>query len=99
MSQETLSANSLAQSIDQAVANQLVSEVRLELNDGSRLAFRHTVEERWVRAFAPPRLAHGETGIADFLLSQITQFRLNAKHLDITFADGSRFDARPWADS
>ena len=33
-----------------------------------------------------------EPGLAGELLSAITMFRLNSKHLDIQFEDGSRWD-------
>jgi hypothetical protein len=68
------------------------SEAVLLLQDGSRLWFRHRVGERWVRAVAPPEAA-GETA-AGRVLALIGQFRLNGKHLDVQFQDGSRWEAR-----
>jgi hypothetical protein len=59
--------------------------------DGSRLDFCHRVGERWVKAFG--RGPEGdEPGLAAELLAAVAMFRLNAKHLDIEFTDGSRWD-------
>ena len=72
-------------------ANAAFSEAVLTLVDDTRLCFRHTVEQRWARAVGSEadESAHG---LATELVEQISGFRLNAKHLDIQFADGSRFD-------
>jgi hypothetical protein len=63
------------------------SEAVVALRDGSRLRFRHRVGERWVRA-------EGGEGLAGTVLAAVSQFRLNAKHLDVQFADGTRWEAR-----
>jgi hypothetical protein len=63
------------------------------LRDGSRLCFRHRVGERWVRAIEVPETS-GETTFAGQVLSRIGLFRLNAKHLDVQFQDGSCWEAR-----
>jgi hypothetical protein len=69
------------------------SEAVLHLGDGSRLCFCHRVGERWAKAVGPEQ--HEEMpGLAGELLAAMTMFRLNAKHLDIQFADGSRWDER-----
>ena len=61
--------------------------------DGSRLCFCHRVGERWAKAL--PAAASGERpGLADQVLQRIALFRLNAKHLDVQFHDGSRWEAR-----
>jgi len=72
--------------------NEDFSEAVLVMRDGSRLRFRHRVGERWARAVAPPEAA-GETA-AGRVLALIGQFRLNGKHLDVQFQDGSRWEAR-----
>ena len=63
------------------------SEAVVVLRDDSRLRFRHRVGERWVRA-------EGGAGLAATVLAAVSQFRLNAKHLDVQFTDGSRWEAR-----
>lgn len=65
------------------------SDATLVLTDQSKLVFRHKVGERSVRALAPD--GHGQ---ADQVLATIARFRLNAKHLDIEFSDGSRWELR-----
>jgi hypothetical protein len=73
--------------------DQPFSEAVLLLRDGSRLCFRHTVSERWAKAVAPDE-AQSEVGVAGEVLSLISMFRLNAKHLDVQFTDGSRWEWR-----
>ena len=73
--------------------NEEFSEAVLLLRDGSRLCFRHRVGERWVRAIDVPEAAGGNT-FAGQVLSLIGLFRLNAKHLDVRFQDGSCWEAR-----
>ncbi len=79
-------------------ANATFTHACMRFHDGSRLEFCHRVDERWARAVAPtsppdsssaPAVA---TGLATDLLPAITRFRLNARHLDIQFDDGSRWD-------
>jgi hypothetical protein len=65
------------------------SEAVLALRDGSRLVFRHRVGERTVQA-TPVDLVSDAT-LAAQVLSRIARFRLNARHLDVQFADGSRW--------
>lgn len=70
--------------------NEEFTEAVLTMRDGSRLSFRHRVGERWAKA-----TGDGEDGgVADQLLPLIGTFRLNRKHLDIQFQDGSRWEAR-----
>jgi hypothetical protein len=73
--------------------NENFSEAVLLMRDDSRLQFRHRVGERWVKAESPGNKQSDAT-LAGQVLSQIALFRLNAKHLDIEFADGSRWEAR-----
>lgn len=68
--------------------NDTFSEAVVKLQDGSRLCFCHKVGERWAKAVGPPE-AETEGLLAGAILPLIAQFRLNAKHLDILFADGS----------
>jgi hypothetical protein len=69
------------------------SEAVLAMADGSRLCFCHRVGERWAKALPAPGPGEGP-GLADRVLGQISMFRLNAKHLDVQFHDGSSWDAR-----
>ena len=68
--------------------NERFTEAELRLRDGSRLCFCHRVGERSARAAGPDGAA-----LAGTILAQIALFRLNGKHLDIQFADGSRWEA------
>ena len=71
------------------------SEAIVLLADKSRLEFCHRVGQRTAKAIA----ATVQDSLANQVLTRIARFRLNGKHLDITFADGSRwellFDQRP----
>jgi len=73
------------------------TEAVLQLQDGSRLCFCHRVDERWAKAVGPEG-QEARAELAEEFLSAITLFRLNSRHLDIQFADGSRWD-EPHADS
>jgi hypothetical protein len=69
------------------------SEATLTMRDGSRLRFRHRVGERWAKADG----ADGDDqdpGLAGRVLAAIARFRLNGKHLDVAFADGTHWEAR-----
>jgi len=81
----------LSQAFVSQETNQAFSEAVLRLRDGSRLCFRHRVGERWAKAVGPTG-RESEGGIAADLLARMAQFRLNARHLDIAFADGSRWE-------
>jgi len=67
------------------------SEAALQMRDGSRLCFRHRVDERWVRAQGAA--TNGDTNLTVAILATIARFRLNAKHLEIWFEDGGRWEA------
>jgi hypothetical protein len=73
--------------------NALFSEAVLRMRDDSRLCFCHRVGERWAKAVGPDR-ASDEAGVAGEVLSLIAMFRLNAKHLDVEFSDGSQWEMR-----
>lgn len=73
--------------------NEDYSEAVLTLSDGSRLCFCHRVDERWAKAVGVAG-AEAEAGLAGGLLARIARFRLNGKHLDVFFADGSRWEMR-----
>lgn len=72
--------------------NDEFSEAELRMRDGSRLRFCHRVGERWVKAERPEQIV-GESCLAAEVLARMAMFRLNAKHLEIEFADGSRWEA------
>ncbi len=61
------------------------TEAELRLRDDSRLRFCHRVGARQAEALGG--------GAASEVLARIARFRLNRRHLDITFADGSRWEA------
>jgi len=63
------------------------TEATLKLQDQSRLQFRHCVGERWAKPL------DGETTLAAQVLARIRLFRLNRRHLDIQFVDGTRWEA------
>lgn len=72
-------------------ANEQFSEAVLRFRDGSRLCFCHRVGERWAKSVGPEQ-CEDAADLAGELLAAMTKFRLNAKHLDIEFKDGSRWD-------
>ena len=69
------------------------SQAVLTLRDRSRLCFRHRVGERWARADGPAG-GDEQAGLATGVLATDAHFRLNGKHLDVRFNDGSRWEAR-----
>ncbi len=85
------SAEILRRMLLTVAANEDHTEAVMHLADNSRLCFCHRVGERWAKAVGPE--AHEREGRqAEEVLSTIKMFRLNRKHLDIQFADGSRWD-------
>ena len=63
--------------------NATFNRATLDFSDGSHLQFEHTSRSnRWARASA-------DATIADEICRSIHQFRLNAKHLQLFFEDGS----------
>lgn len=85
-SQEILSRDLLS-----ALVNDNFTEAVLRLRDESRLCFCHRVGERWAKAVGPEGREE-EAGGAGELLAAVAMFRLNAKHLDIQFNDGSQWE-------
>lgn len=69
------------------------TEAVLSLRDQTRLSFCHRVGERWAKATGPEG-QEAAGGAAAHVLTLIAMFRLNRKHLDIHFADGSRWELR-----
>jgi hypothetical protein len=67
------------------------SEAVVILRDGSKLCFVHRVGERRIEAIRANESP--EASLAAEVLAQIARFRLNAKHLDVQFTDGSRWEA------
>ena len=68
---------------DRYVVNAAFNQAVLFFKDGSYLQFEHTSRDnRWARASA-------EGTMADKMCQSLRQFRLNAKHLQLFFDDGS----------
>jgi hypothetical protein len=67
--------------------NDRFTEATITFRDESQLCFRHRVNERGVNCLG------GEETEASAVLPAIKTFRLNAKHLEIYFQDGSRWEA------
>ena len=82
----------LRQALVSLEVNDTFSEAVVALGDGSRLRFRHRVGERWARAESADG-TEDAANLAGKVLSRIDMFRLNAKHLDVQFQDGSRWEA------
>jgi hypothetical protein len=89
-----LAAELLRASLVTVNADEKFTQAVMQFRDGSRLLFCHRVDERWAKALAAEQHAEesGQAGIAGQLLAAMTIFRLNAKHLDVQFLDGSRWD-------
>ena len=68
------------------------TEAVLTMRDGSRLSFCHRVGERRAGAAGSGETS-GEGGLAGRMLPLIATFRLNARHLDVRFHDGGRWEA------
>jgi hypothetical protein len=84
-------AETLRRSYVSLEVNAQFTEAVLRMRDGSRLCFCHRVGERWAKAVGPEGAEPEEAGA---VLSRVSLFRLNGKHLDIQFEDGSRWEAR-----
>ena len=85
------SAETLRTALLTVEVNEHFTEAILGFRDNSRLCFCHRVGERWAKAVGPVGREQ-DAGLAAELLSAMTMFRLNAKHLDIQFSDESRWD-------
>ena len=68
--------------------NDEFTEAVVGMRDGSRLCFCHRVGERWARA-----VGDHEAALSGRVLPLIARFRLNPRHLDVHFHDGSRWEA------
>ena len=69
--------------VTQYYVNSAFNQAVLHFRDGSTLQFEHTSREnRWARASA-------DATMADQACKSLYQFRLNAKHLQLFFQDGS----------
>ena len=67
----------------QYLVNAAFNKAVLHFADGSYLQFEHTSRSnRWVRASA-------DSTTADRICRSLANFRLNAKHLQLFFEDGS----------
>lgn len=84
-------AKTLRSWVEHVERNESGSEAIVGLKDGSRLCFCHRVGERWAKAIGPDE-ERDETGVAGKILAAISMFRLNTKHLDVEFGDGSRWE-------
>ena len=73
--------------------NEMFTEAVVKLRDESLLCFCHRVGERWAKALGPE--GEDTEGQANELLGSIEMFRLNAKHLEVWFDDGSRWEWKP----
>jgi hypothetical protein len=63
--------------------NAAFNRATLDFSDGSHVEFEHTSRSnRWARASA-------ESTMADEICRTLRNFRLNAKHLQLFFQDGS----------
>jgi hypothetical protein len=69
--------------VTQYSVNAAFNRATLDCTDGSQLQFEHTSRSnRWARASSA-------STIADEIARALSQFRLNAKHLQLFFEDGS----------
>ena len=85
-------SNRFRESLASVEVNDTFTEAVVGMTDGSRLCFRHSVGEQIANVFCPG--ATEETpAAARELLAAISRFRLNAKHLEVQFSDGSRWEA------
>jgi hypothetical protein len=88
---ESASAARLRVAAQSVQVNCDFTEAVVHLSDGSRLCFCHRVGERWAKAVGAENQEQAG-GLAEGLLGQMALFRLNGKHLDIEFSDGSRWE-------
>jgi hypothetical protein len=80
---ETMLSDDAKQEAVRYVPNEGFTEAVVTFADGSTLTFHHSSREsRWAKASA-------EGSTADRICLSLRQFRLNAKHLQLFFTDGS----------
>jgi hypothetical protein len=82
----------LRSSLASVEVNDTFSEAVLTMGDASQLRFCHRVGQRWARAEGAGGV-EGPASLAGQVLARMTLFRLNAKHLEIQFTDGSDWEA------
>lgn len=71
------------------VANAAFNRATLFFRDGSHLRFEHTSRQnRWAKASE-------EGTMAEKTCLLLSQFRLNTRHLELFFQDGSNAEFRP----
>lgn len=79
----TTQAQTIQPQVVRYVANPGFTQAILVFTDDSRLLFQHSSRtNRWARA-------SGAGSMADRCCQVMQQFRLNAKHLQLYFGDGS----------
>ncbi len=82
----TTQAQTIQPQVVRYVANPGFTQAILVFTDDSRLLFEHSSRaNRWARASAADSMADGCS-------QAIHQFRLNAKHLQLYFGDGSELE-------
>ncbi|MBS13477.1 MAG: hypothetical protein CME19_18000 [Gemmatimonadetes bacterium] len=64
------------------IVNDEFTQAALFFEDESRLEFEHTPTSRWAKSST-------EGSMADEVCRSLQSFRLNAKHLQLFFTDGS----------
>ena len=79
-------ADRLRDGLTSLEVNDEFSQAVLKMRDGSQLCFCHKVGERSATASA-------DSTLAGQVLCCIKLFRLNRKHLDLLFNDGSQWEA------
>jgi hypothetical protein len=84
-------ADRLRHAFRSVAVNDDFTEAVLVLDDQSRLHFCHRVGQRTANATGTGESA-GDATLAGLALATITLFRLNRKHLDVQFTDGSRWE-------
>lgn len=81
----------LEEAFSSAQVNADFTQGILLLKDLSRISFCHRVGERWARAEVGSEEKR-QPSLADQVLAAMAMFRLNAKHLEIKFNDGSTWE-------
>ena len=82
MSTSPPTATSVQAQAGKYVVNEEFSRAVLLFDDESQIVFEHTTTSRWAKAST-------ELGMADKFCRLLQNFRLNAKHLQLFFEDGS----------
>lgn len=86
-------ADRTQQQVARYVVNSTFTQALLVFIDGSRLLFEHSSRaNRWAKALTAESMA-------DECCQALQQFRLNAKHLQLYFGDGSTIEFHSSAES